>query len=111
MDTPSNVQASENFAQTPFQEKMSHGEENVVIKWALVENLAAETNDANLKSLFGLLQTPFLVRTCNIVFREEGNGRKSAIISAPEHVQAEVLKLNGIEFFGKKLRISSYNGT
>jgi len=65
------------------------------------------TND-ELIQLFGLGATPFLQKTCCVDVacdEKTGKSKNFAIVTAPEHVHAELIKLNGIEFYGRQIVI------
>ena len=59
-------------------------------------------------NLFGLAATPFLKTSCSVEIAtcdKTGKSKNFAFINVPEHVHNELMKLNGIEFYGRQLVI------
>ena len=58
--------------------------------------------------LFGLAATPYLNQQCTVEIatcEKTGKSKNFAFINVPEHVHSELMKLNGIEFYGRQLVI------
>lgn len=59
-------------------------------------------------NLFGLAATPYLKNSCTVEIAtcdKTGKSKNFAFINVPEHVHNELMKLNGIEFYGRQLVI------
>ena len=70
--------------------------------------LASNVTIEDLVQLFGLGTTSFLQRTCSVKLTTQEKNDKSknfAIVNVPEHVHSEILRLNGIEFYGQQVVI------
>lgn len=62
----------------------------------------------DLRQLFGLDATPYLQKNCVVevaTCEKTGKSKNFAFIDVPEHVNSELMKLNGIEFYGRQLVI------
>lgn len=73
-----------------------------------VGNLGANVTTEDLTQLFGLGTTPYLRQTCDVELatcEKTGKSKNFAFVNAPEHVHSELMKLNGIEFYGHQLVI------
>merc|ERR1712121_98243 len=73
-----------------------------------VGNLANTVLKDDLVQLFGLGTTPYLRTSCDVeiaVCEKTNKSKNFAFVTVPEHVHAELIKLNGIEFYGKQLVI------
>lgn len=73
-----------------------------------VGNLGANVTTEDLNQLFGLSATPYLRSNCSVeiaVCEKTGKSKNFAFINVPEHVHSELMKLNGIEFYGRQLVI------
>lgn len=84
------------------------GTETLVIKRIYVGNLGTNVTKEDLVNLFGLSATPYLRDTCDVEIatcEKTGKSKNFAFINVPEHVHAELMKLNGIEFYGRQLVI------
>jgi len=78
------------------------------LKRIYVGNLGATVTVEDLVQLFGLGATPYLRQTCKVelaVCEKTGKSKNFAFINVPEHVHSELMKLNGIEFYGRQLVI------
>jgi TatD DNase family protein len=78
------------------------------IKRIYVGNLGTNVTTDDLKNLFGLGATPYLRQTCAVEIatcEKTGKSKNFAFINVPEHVHSELMKLNGIEFYGRQLVI------
>lgn len=81
---------------------------SLVVKRIYVGNLGANVTTEELVHLFGLAATPYLKESCNVEIatcEKTGKSKNFAFITVPEHVNSELLKLNGIEFYGRQLVI------
>jgi len=81
---------------------------SAVTKRLYVGNLGSTVTTQDLKQLFGLETTPYLRDTCFVelaVCEKTGKSKNFAFVSAPGHVFSELIKLNGIEFYGRQLVI------
>ena len=68
-------------------------------KYIYIGNLSLDTKIDDLYELFGLGSTKYLRETCKInipVNENKGKCKSFAFALVPEHVQKEILKLNGI---------------
>ena len=71
-------------------------------------NLLPAVSDDDLKQLLGIKANKFLEGVCLVEIVKDSAGKKSkgfAFITVPCDVCTEILKLNGIEFFGRELVI------
>ena len=85
----------------------TEGEIETNIKRIYVGNLGKVTVE-DLTQLFGLDTTAFLKRTCRVELsttEETGEPKNHVFINVPEHIHSELIKLNGIEFYGQQLVI------
>ena len=81
-------------------------EPEVCKKRIYVGNLGANVATEDLVQLFGLGTTPFLKKTCSVEIatdKKTGKSKNFAIVTVPEHVHSELVKLNGIEFYGRQV--------
>ena len=60
-----------------------------------------------LSNLFGLEATPYLRSSCwvELACKQSGKSKGFAFVNVPEHIAQELLKFNGIEFYGRPLNI------
>lgn len=73
-----------------------------------VGNLGTNVTKEDLVQLFGLNATPYLRQQCMVELatcEKTGKSKNFAFITVPEHVHNELMKLNGIEFYGRQLVI------
>jgi len=72
-----------------------------------VGNLGSNVTNDDLNQLFGLGATPFLEQNCcvDVACDDKGKSKNFAIVTVPEHVHSELIKLNGIEFYGRQIVI------
>ena len=71
------------------------------MKKAYVGNLNKDVTINHLDELFGLKTTRYLQQSCSIELpmnEKTGKSRGFAVISCPDHVRNELIKLNGIDF-------------
>ena len=71
-----------------------------------VGNLANTVTTDDLVELFALGTTPYLRTSCDVeiaICEKTNKSKNFAFVTVPEHVHAELIKLNGIEFHGKQL--------
>ena len=71
------------------------------MKKAYVGNLNKDVTINHLDELFGLKTTRYLQQSCSIELpmnEKTGKSRGFAVISCPDHVYNELIKLNGIDF-------------
>ena len=83
-------------------------EPEVATKRIYVGNLGTNVTTEDLVQLFGLGTTPFLKRTCTVELSTDersGKSKNYGFVNVPEHVHSELMKLNGIEFYGRQLVI------
>merc|ERR1712142_1117789 len=86
----------------------TEGEPDVSKKSIYVGNLGSNVTSEDLTNLFGLGATPFLQKTCCVDVAcddKTGKSKNFAIVTVPEHVHSELIKLNGIEFYGRQIVI------
>ena len=80
----------------------------VVAKRIYVGNLGANVTTDDLTQLFGLNATDFLKENCKVDIATDaktGKSKNFAIVTVPERVHSELMKLNGIEFYGRQVVI------
>lgn len=80
----------------------------VNVKRIYVGNLGTNVTKEDLDNLFGLSATTYLKNSCNVEIaccEKTGKSKNFAFIQVPEHVHDELMKLNGIEFYGRQLVI------
>jgi len=73
-----------------------------------VGNLGSNVTCEDLNQLFGLDTTDYLKKTCSVELatcEKTGKSKNFAFVNVPEHVHVELMKLNGIEFYGRQLVI------
>ena len=73
-----------------------------------IGNLGSNVTTEDLTQLFGLGTTSFLQRTCSVELatcEKTGKSKNFAFVNVPEHVHSELMKLNGIEFYGRQVVI------
>jgi TatD DNase family protein len=83
-------------------------EPEIPTKRIYVGNLGSNVTKDDLVQLFGLGTTTFLQRTCSVELaccEKTGKSKNFAFVNVPEHVHAELMKLNGIEFYGRQVVI------
>lgn len=70
--------------------------------------MGANVTREDLRQLFGLDATTYLKKNCEVEIatcEKTGKSKNFAFINVPEHVNSELMKLNGIEFYGRQLVI------
>jgi len=79
----------------------------VITKRIYVGNLGSNVTKDDLVQLFGLGTTAFLQKHCmvDLATDKAGKSKNFAIVTVPEHVHSELVKLNGIEFYGRQVVI------
>jgi len=83
-------------------------EPEIPTKRIYVGNLGSNVTSDDLVQLFGLGTTTFLQRTCSVELaccEKTGKSKNFAFVNVPEHVHSELMKLNGIEFYGRQVVI------
>jgi len=78
------------------------------MKRIYVGNLGSNVTTDDLIQLFGLGTTTYLQRMCSVELatcEKTGKSKNFAFVNVPEHVHDELMKLNGIEFYGRQLVI------
>jgi hypothetical protein len=77
----------------------------VVFKRAIVTNIDLDATTQDLEELLGFDKTDFLKNnTCVQIKKDDNNGIYALVIS-PQFAHDEIIKLNGVEFYGKNLKI------
>merc|ERR1712096_521563 len=92
----------------PLLAMSTDAEPEVAKKSIYVGNLGSNVTNDDLTQLFGLGATPFLQKTCCVDVAcddKTGKSKNFAIVTVPEHVHSELIKLNGIEFYGRQIVI------
>jgi len=87
---------------------MTSTEGEVIKKRIYVGNLGPSVTREELIQLFGLGATPYLKENCSVDIATDsktGKSKNFAIVTVPEHVHSELIKLNGIEFYGRQVVI------
>jgi len=92
------------------------GNENVsqVKKRIYVGNLANTVTKEDIEQLFGLSTTPYLRQQCWVELScdaDTGKSKGFAFVTVPEHITEELLKLTGIEFYGRQIVIEEAKST
>merc|ERR1712142_622984 len=78
------------------------------MKRIYVGNLGSNVTTDDLIQLFGLGTTSYLQRLCSVELaccEKTGKSKNFAFVNVPEHVHNELMKLNGIEFYGRQIVI------
>ena len=90
-----------------------HITDNEATKCIYIGNLASTVTQEDLVQLFGLDTTPYLRSSCKCELSMDENATSNgcAIVSVPEHISTELMNLNGIEFYGRKLVIEEAKRT
>jgi len=86
----------------------TEAELEVMKKRIYVGNLGSNVTQDDLVQLFGLGTTDFLQKNCAVNIATDaktGKSKNFAIVTVPEHVHSELIKLNGIEFYGRQVVI------
>jgi len=86
----------------------TEAETDCPLKRIYVGNLGSNVTQEDLIQLFGLSTTAFLQRTCSVELatcEKTGKSKNFAFVNVPEHVHIELMKLNGIEFYGRQVVI------
>jgi len=86
----------------------TEAEPEIATKRIYVGNLGSNVTTEDLIQLFGLGTTSFLQRTCSVELatcEKTGKSKNFAFVNVPEHVHSELMKLNGIEFYGRQVVI------
>jgi len=86
----------------------TEAEPEIATKRIYVGNLGSNVTTDDLIQLFGLGTTQFLQRTCSVELatcEKTGKSKNFAFVNVPEHVHSELMKLNGIEFYGRQVVI------
>ena len=74
----------------------------------ILGNLGSNVTTEDLTQLFGLGTTTYLRQCCSVELatcEKTGKSKNFAFVNVPEHVHSELMKLNGIEFYGRQLVI------
>ena len=79
----------------------------VVFKRAIVTNIDTDATTQDLEELLGLNKTDFLKNNSCVQIKKDDNNGIYALIISPQVAHDEFIKLNGIEFYGKNLKIVS----
>jgi len=86
----------------------TEAEPEVIKKRIYVGNLGSNVAKDDLVQLFGLAATDFLKKNCCVdiaLDAKTGKSKNFAIVTVPEPVHSELIKLNGIEFYGRQVVI------
>ena len=78
----------------------------VVFKRLRICNVDSKATANDLSELFGLRKTTYLQRNCCIEIKPPEDGKIHAIAVLPQQVYDELITLNGIDFYEKKLEIT-----
>ena len=73
-----------------------------------VGNLSPVVTEEDLNEFFGFKTASYLQKTCKVelsVCPETGNSRCFAYVTVPYHVYKEIIKLNGVVFKSKPIKI------
>ena len=73
-----------------------------------VRNLDATITATDISKLFGFHETPFLRKFACVEINGEGEDRHAKVV-CPDVSYDEIIKLNGIEYYGKNLVIQGEN--
>ena len=90
--------------QTPTQQQT----QQICYRIVHVKNIDSTISSAEISKLFGFHQTPFLRKnTCVEIINDGDDEDQYAKVVCPDYIRDEVLKMNGIEFYNKKLIIET----
>ena len=85
---------------------------DVAMKRIFVGNLGTNVTTDDLVQLFGLSKSEFLKKTCSlelVAWKKNDKSKNYAFVTVPADIYDELMKLNGIEFYGRQVKvISSY---
>ena len=84
--------------------EMAEEEEILMIELS-IRNLPSQVTVSDITTLLGLNETPFLEKTCSVQLTG-AEGERMALLSLPENVATEVLKLNGKEAFSRNIAVT-----
>ena len=83
-----------------------------ILKKVHVGNLVDTITSEELSQFFGLSNTEYLKKYCSVELAcAKGKDNNFAFINAPEQTYMEIMKLNGIELYGKKIQINDIPAT
>ena len=74
----------------------------------IVKNLNANVKSADIHELFGLRNTAYLRKNCNVSLPLNNKTKEHlgyAYLTVPKHVRDEIIKLNGLKFRGHEIVI------
>ena len=92
----------------PTQTHHQRPEQNIAVKSIYVGNLPGDIIKQNIWELFGLNSTSYLRDACNINFpinNRNGKFKVFAFIKAPAYITDKLIKLDGIAYNFKELRV------
>jgi len=81
---------------------------DVTMKRIFVGNLGNNVTTDDLVQLFGLSKSDFLKKTCSlelVTWKQNDKSKNYAFVSAPAEIYEELVKLNGIEFYGRQVKV------
>ena len=76
--------------------------------------MANTVTKEDIEQLFGLSTTPYLRQQCWVELScdaDTGKSKGFAFVTVPEHITEELLKLTGIEFYGRQIVIEEAKST
>ena len=73
----------------------------------LITNLSHQVTEDDVTKLLGLKSSDYLNHFCSCKIATNNTVGKFAFITAPTHVAAEILKLNGIQYYSKTIEIKA----
>ncbi len=70
-------------------------------------NLDSRVSKEDICHLFGLEATSYLRSSCwvELTTDSEGKSKGYGFVSVPDHIAQQLVKFNGIDFYGKELKI------
>ena len=93
-------------AQTQAQEQ-PQATQQISYKILYVRNIGATVSSNDISKLFGFHRTPHLRKSTSVEIIEEENENRYAKVVCPDYIQEEVLNMNGIEYYNRKLQIEN----
>merc|ERR1719427_2124120 len=78
------------------------------MKRIFVGNLGTNVTTDDLVQLFGLSKSDFLKKTCTlelVTWKKSDKMKNYAFVSVPADIYDELVKLNGIEFYGRQVKV------
>ena len=101
-------QKAEQIQNIQYAPKQKSGCVNSQTQTLYIKNLSDNTTEDDLHQLFGLCSTKYLKQNCSVKTPTNSNNSKKkyfALVTTPQHVTTELIKLNGIQFNSKCITV------